>query len=80
MNSGTGSTTPDRKAASQRVLTARGLAKDYVMGEVVVHALTGVDLDIERGEFVVLLGQVDASSGIQAAASVRISPAPTWVP
>jgi putative ABC transport system ATP-binding protein len=40
----------------QRVLTARGLVKDYVMGEVVVHALSGVDLDIYRGEFIVLLG------------------------
>jgi putative ABC transport system ATP-binding protein len=40
----------------QRVLMARGLAKDYVMGEVVVHALSGVDLDIYRGEFIVLLG------------------------
>jgi len=42
--------------AAERVLTARGLAKDYVMGEVVIHALTAVDLDIYRGEFVVLLG------------------------
>ena len=40
----------------ERVLTARNLTKDYVMGEVVVHALTGVDLDIYEGEFVVLLG------------------------
>ncbi|HYL03607.1 MAG TPA: ABC transporter ATP-binding protein [Steroidobacteraceae bacterium] len=37
-------------------LRARGLAKDYVMGEVTVHALTGVDLDIYPGELVVLLG------------------------
>jgi putative ABC transport system ATP-binding protein len=43
-------------AGPERVLTARGLAKDYTMGEVVVHALSGVDLDICRGEFVVLLG------------------------
>jgi putative ABC transport system ATP-binding protein len=40
----------------QRVLMARGLGKDYTMGEVVVHALSAVDLDIFRGEFVVLLG------------------------
>ena len=40
----------------ERVLTARNLTKDYVMGEVVVHALTGVDLDIYEGEFVVQLG------------------------
>ncbi len=38
------------------VLVARGLCKDYFMGEVVVRALVDVDLEIERGEFVVLLG------------------------
>jgi putative ABC transport system ATP-binding protein len=46
----------ERAPQPERVLTARGLAKDYVMGEVVIHALSGVDLDIYRGEFVVLLG------------------------
>jgi putative ABC transport system ATP-binding protein len=35
---------------------ARGLAKTYRSGEVEVHALREVDLDIGRGEFVVLLG------------------------
>jgi putative ABC transport system ATP-binding protein len=35
---------------------ARGLAKTYRMGEVEVHALREVDLDIYEGEFVVLLG------------------------
>jgi len=45
-----------RTPEPQAVLTARGLVKDYVMGEVVVHALSGVDLDIYRGEFIVLLG------------------------
>lgn len=35
---------------------ARGLAKTYRTGEVEVHALREVDLDIGRGEFVVLLG------------------------
>ena len=43
-------------ARQEPVLIARGLSKDYVMGEVVVHALTGVDLNIFRGELVVLLG------------------------
>lgn len=37
-------------------LTALGLTKDYVMGEVVVHALSEVDLEIYAGELVVLLG------------------------
>ncbi len=38
------------------VLEARGLTKVYRMGEVDVHALRGVDLDLFEGEFVVLLG------------------------
>jgi putative ABC transport system ATP-binding protein len=38
------------------VFRARGLGKTYTMGEVAVHALQGVDLDIRRGEFIVLLG------------------------
>ena len=38
------------------VFHARGLGKVYRMGEVEVHALRGIDLDITRGEFVVLLG------------------------
>jgi putative ABC transport system ATP-binding protein len=38
------------------VFQARGLTKRYQMGDVVVHALRGVDLDLYAGEFVVLLG------------------------
>jgi putative ABC transport system ATP-binding protein len=38
------------------VFRARGLTKVYVMGEVQVHALRGIDLDLYEGEFVVLLG------------------------
>lgn len=35
---------------------ARGLAKSYRSGEIDVVALAGVDLDVYRGEFLVLLG------------------------
>ena len=38
------------------VFTARALTKTYHLGEVEVHALRGVDLDIYEGEFIVLLG------------------------
>ena len=39
-----------------RVFQARAITKIYDMGEVQVHALRGVDLDLYEGEFVVLLG------------------------
>jgi putative ABC transport system ATP-binding protein len=38
------------------VFHARGLTKVYHMGEVDVHALRGVDLDLRESEFLVLLG------------------------
>jgi putative ABC transport system ATP-binding protein len=38
------------------IFRARGLCKTYQMGEVEVHALRDVSLDLRRGEFVVILG------------------------
>jgi len=38
------------------VFEARGLTKVYHVGEVDVHALRGVDVDLREGELVVLLG------------------------
>jgi putative ABC transport system ATP-binding protein len=38
------------------VLVAQGLAKIYRMGTSEVHALRGVDLAVDAGEFIVLLG------------------------
>ena len=38
------------------VFRARGISKTYRVGEIEVHALRDVDLDLYRGEFVVLLG------------------------
>jgi putative ABC transport system ATP-binding protein len=38
------------------IFHARGLTKTYLMGEVEVQALRGVDIDLYPGEFVVMLG------------------------
>ena len=43
-------------AGSEAVFRAKGLTKSYRMGEVEVRALRGIDLDLYRGELVVLLG------------------------
>jgi putative ABC transport system ATP-binding protein len=48
--------TPGTRAESLPVFEARGLTKVYHMGEVDVHALRGVDLELGESEFVVLLG------------------------
>jgi putative ABC transport system ATP-binding protein len=47
---------PQHAPAAEVVFRARGLRKVYRMGEVEVVALQGVDLEIRRGEFIVLLG------------------------
>ncbi|HEU4372615.1 MAG TPA: ABC transporter ATP-binding protein [Telluria sp.] len=47
---------PAALPAPPLVFEARQLTKIYRMGEVEVHALRGVDLDLYQGEFVVLLG------------------------
>ncbi len=50
--------TAARRASGQPevIFEARGLTKVYHMGEVEVHALRGVNLELYAGEFVVLLG------------------------
>lgn len=46
----------DRSAALPPVFRTQGLSKWYGSGDVRVDALRGVDLEIGRGEFIVLLG------------------------
>ena len=47
---------PESAAGRRAVFHAEGLTKVYQMGEVQVHALRGVDLDLYDGELLVLLG------------------------
>ena len=46
----------DTTATREVIFRAEGLTKVYRMGEVEVHALRGVDLEIRAGELIVLLG------------------------
>jgi putative ABC transport system ATP-binding protein len=41
---------------AEPLLLLRGVTKVYRMGDVEVHALRGVDLDLEAGEFVAVMG------------------------
>jgi putative ABC transport system ATP-binding protein len=50
------SVAPAVLSRTEAVFHARGLTKVYRMGEVEVHALRSVDLDLYRGELVVILG------------------------
>jgi putative ABC transport system ATP-binding protein len=45
-----------RNNRKNRVFQARNIKKVYDMGEIQVHALRGVDLDLAESEFLVLLG------------------------
>ncbi len=40
----------------QTVIRTEGLKKDYVMGAETIHALAGVDLEIQKNEYVAIMG------------------------
>src|SRR4051794_14698322 len=41
---------------SKTVIETHGLSKDYVMGDMVVHALRDVDMIVQEGEFIAIMG------------------------
>lgn len=41
---------------SDAIIEVRGISREYQQGDIIVHALRGVDLDITPGEFTVLAG------------------------
>ena len=49
-------TRPQTESVGKPLLSTRGLTKVYDTGAVPVHALRGIDLDIQLGELTVLLG------------------------
>jgi len=44
------------RPAGDPVISIRGLARSYAMGDAIIHALRGVDVDIRRGEYVAIMG------------------------
>jgi len=48
-------TTPDANA-THAIAEVQGIVRTYTMGEVEVHALRGVDVRFERGEYVAIMG------------------------
>jgi putative ABC transport system ATP-binding protein len=42
--------------AASEIIRVRGLRKTYHVGDVDVHALRGIDLDVQRGEFLAIIG------------------------
>jgi putative ABC transport system ATP-binding protein len=38
------------------IIEIRDLVKDYRLGDVPVHVLKGISLEIERGDFVAIMG------------------------
>ncbi|MHA2059733.1 MAG: ABC transporter ATP-binding protein [Candidatus Ranarchaeia archaeon] len=48
------------ETSAEYLISARGLVKNYSLGQTTVYALRGVDLDIHDGEFVAIIGNSGA--------------------
>jgi len=48
--------THDAGARAGEVIVTKNLRRSYPMGDIVVHALLGVDLSIRKGEYVAIMG------------------------
>src|SRR5687767_7006566 len=46
----------DKERAPKALITVRGLGKTYRRGSEELHVLQGVDLDVDKGEFVAFMG------------------------
>jgi len=47
----------EQKSRSETdMIKTRSLTKTYDMGEVKVHAIRGIDLEIKKGEFIAVMG------------------------
>lgn len=47
-------------ASNQSIISVRGLVKNYTLGQTTVYAVRGVDIDINEGEFVAIVGNSGA--------------------
>ena len=52
----------ESETSSPAVMRASGLSQVYTMGEVSVHALKDVDMELHEGELLVLLGNAGSST------------------
>jgi len=53
-------TLQDAKTSKGNIISVRGLAKNYNLGQTTVYALRGVDLDVREGEFLAIVGNSGA--------------------